>query len=226
VPLNKYKIDYRKEWALDYSQYKQMEFRRKFFKIFAPAITVYDARNMAIIGYIRMKAMSLRSDIRLYSDKTMEHELVLIKARSVVGLNMFFDVSDSQTGRHLFTFQHRGLRSVLRRDRWILCDADGLAFGAINETSGILAIARRWLFLIPIIGEYLELALEFTPQTFQIISTNKPTGPAIIGRIVHRKNPFLVRMSLDTTMAEGAFDVRIGLAATTLLAVLDASKRR
>jgi hypothetical protein len=211
---------------MDYSNHKQMEFRRKFLRLFAPAISIYDGSGTTMIGYIRMKALTLRNEIVIYTDKTMQRPLIRIKARNMANLNMSYDVSDCLTNQQLFTLQHRGLRSVLRRDRWELSDAQGNAFGAINETSGTLALARRWLFLVPIIGDYLELALEFTPQTFEITSTAGPTGPVIIGEIVHRRNPFLVRMGLDTSMAPGSFDVRIGMTATALLAVLDVSKRR
>jgi hypothetical protein len=210
---------------MDYSQYKQLEFRRKFFQLFSPTITVFTGGSNTVVGFIKMKAFAFRNDIRLYTDTSMTQEVVLIKARSFVRLNMAYDVTNSQTNQVLFTLQHRGLRSVFKRDHWDLFDAQGNKFGAVDETSGALAIARRWLIIVPYVGPYLELILDFTPQTFDITDTRVPSTKAIIGKIVHRKNPFLVRMGLDTSMAQAAYDPHIGIAATTLLAVLDASKR-
>jgi hypothetical protein len=210
---------------MDYSQYKQIEFRRKYFAFFSPLITVYAGTSQSVIGFIKMKGFRLRNDIRLYSDTSMQQEIVLIKARSIAALNMSYDITNSQTNQLLFTLQHHGLRSVLKRDKWDLFDAQGNAIGGINETSGALAIARRWLFLVPYIGPTLELLLEFTPQTFDITSISNATGTTLSGKIVHKRNPILVRMSLDTSMAPADYNPLVGISATALLSVLDAAKR-
>jgi len=55
-----------------------------------------------------------------------------------------------------------------------------------------------------------------------------PTGyaPQLAGKIVHRKNPVLVRMGLDTSMAQVRLDPRIAISICTLLSILDASKNQ
>jgi hypothetical protein len=210
---------------LDYSQYKQIEFRRRFFQLFGATITLYTGASDKAIGCIKWKALRLKKDIRLFSDTTMQQEVMRVTARNLAGINLTYDAVDSTSGQSLFSLSHRGIRSAFKRDYWDIYDPRGNAFGAIKETSGTLAVARRWIILVPYIGIYLEAALAFTPQTFDILSTTNPTGPLLAARLVHRKNPFIVKMGLDNSVAQATMDARVGIAAAALLSVLDASKR-
>ncbi len=204
---------------MDYTQYKQLEFRRKFWKLFGATITMTDAGGAQELGVVQMKAFRLRSDITLYADRAQQYPIFNIKARQAVALNYVFDVSDPQTGQPIFALERKGLKSAFVRDHWRLLDTSGNQFGEIVETSSQLAIIRRWLsFFSDIAG----LIFAVVPETYTVRTTGDQ--PQLIGNIVHKKNPFIVKMSLDTSQAQAAFDPRIAIACCVLLSIRDASK--
>jgi hypothetical protein len=65
--------------------------------------------------------------------------------------------------------------------------------------------------------------LAFAPQTYAVSATTA-SGDVPVGAVVHHKNPFIVKMSLDTSAAPAAVDPRIAVSATALLSSIDASK--
>lgn len=204
---------------MDYSQYKQLEFRRKFWKIFGATIRMTDAGGAQQLGVVQMKAFRLRSDITLYADSAQHVPVFNIKARQAIALNYVFDVFDPRTGQPIFGLQRQGLKSAFVRDHWLLLDTTGNQFGEIIETSSNLAIFRRWLSFI---SDLAALIFAFVPETYTIRTTNGQ--PQLIGNITHKKNPFIVKMSLDTSQAQMAIDPRVAIASCVLLSIRDASK--
>jgi hypothetical protein len=204
---------------VDYSQYKQLEFRRKFWKFFGATIQMTDVDGAHELGIVQMKAFRLRSDITLFADTAQQQPVFNIKARQSIALNYTFDVFDPQTGQPLFSLERKGLKSAFVRDHWLLLDTTGGQFGEIIETSSSLAIARRW---IGALSEYVALIFAFVPETYTIQTTSGQ--PQLIGNVVHKKNPFIVKMSLDTSQAQVAVDPRVAIASCVLLCIRDASK--
>lgn len=206
---------------MDFGAYKHIEFRRKFWKLFGAEIAVNDATNQQLIGFIKMKAWQLKEDIRMYRDKSMSQELFGIHARSVIDFGAIYDVIDSTTGQPIFSLRRKGLRSTFVRDYWELFNPAGQQIGYIQETSSTLALIRRYLEAIV---EFAGLIFMFVPQTYEININTQDGGKTLVGQITHRKNPFIVKLSLDTTGAQITVDPRIAVAGTTMLAIVDASK--
>ena len=210
---------------MDYSQYKVLEFRRKFFKFKGASISIFDPVSQALVGFVGSKGWTFRAGVGVYTDMSRQHELVHIGRRLGQGINLkpLYDVTDTATGALLSTLRFRGLKTYLARGHVDLLDSQGNQYGYVQETSSQVAIMRRWFGLLGGIGDLLELAFAFVPQTFDIVYTS-PTGPQLVGKIVHRKNPIIVKMSLDTTQAQMHLDPRVSIAICTILSVLDANK--
>lgn len=208
---------------MDYSKYKKLEFRRKFWKILGAEITVTEPNSEQVVGLIKMKAWKLRQDIRLYSDKTLSKELIRIGARNIIDFGATYDVFDSPTDKQLFSLRRKGLKSTFVRDHWDMSDAAGNPLGFVQETSGGLALARRWIEILPF-GEIAGLVFMFVPQTYTINVNDASGTSGVTGTIIHRKNPFIVKMALDTSAAQPNVDPRIGISVVSLLSVIDATK--
>ncbi|MDB5185338.1 MAG: hypothetical protein JWN38_1146 [Candidatus Saccharibacteria bacterium] len=208
---------------MDYSQHKQIDFRRKFLKLFGAEIRLSDAHTEEALGIIKMKAWKLREDIRLYRDDSLQQELLRISARQIIDFGATYDVFDSAQGQPLFSLRRKGLKSTFVRDHWDLLDAHGGVFGNVQETSSGLALARRWLEVLPF-GDIIALIFAFVPQTYTISTSDGQGGLALAGTIIHRKNPVIVKMHLDTTQAQATLDPRVCLSASALLSVIDAAK--
>lgn len=204
---------------MDYTQYKTLEFRRRFWVLVGAKITVQPAGSNQVIGFISMQAWKIKEDVRLYTDESKQHELLRIHARNIIDIAATYDVFDSASNQLLYSLQRKGIRSTFVRDHWDILDAQGNAIGAVEETSSGLALARRYLNFIPIVGPFLDLALAFIPQTYSIT-----TGGGTSGTITHHKNPIIVKMTLDTQNAEKPADPQLTMAITALLSIIDANK--
>jgi hypothetical protein len=211
---------------MDYSQYRVLEFRRKYFKILGAAISIFPADSDALIGYIKMKAWSLRGDVRVYTDTSLQQEIVRIGGRQVISFQKVYDIYDSVTGNVLVAVRQKSLKSIFLRDHMDILDPQGNAYGYVQETSSGLALVRRWVGIIPYVGLVIDLILMFVPQTFDLMYAPAGATPQLAGKIIHKKNPFIVKMRLDTTSAQVVFDQRINIAVVSLLSVLDAAKNK
>lgn len=209
---------------MDYSQFKVLEFRRKFFKILGASISIFDPNGNKLVGYIKMKAFKWRGDIRVYSDTSMQREIVHIGGKQIVSFKPSYEVTDSATNTPLVILRFRGLKTYFLRGHIDILDMSGNQYGYVQETSSQLAIIRRYFGIIPYVGVLLELILAFVPQTFDIMYAPAGAAPQLAGSIVHRKNPLVVKMSLNTTAAQISLDARINIAICSLLSILDANK--
>jgi hypothetical protein len=209
---------------MDYSQLKHLEFRRKFWKFVGAEIFIDDPATNTEVGYIKMKGWKLREDVRIYRDRTMQHQIAEIHARQIIDFGATYDVTDSATGQPAFALRRKGLKSAFVRDHWDIYDTDGAVMGSIQETSGALALARRWLEIIPYVNIVSGIVFAFIVQTYEIRLQQSDGSKPLIGTIVHRKNPVVVKMSLDTSVAEAAAAPLLPLAATTMLCIMDAAK--
>jgi len=208
---------------MDYGKYGKLEFRRKFFKLLGAEIFIRDIESQTEVGFIKMKAWKLKEDVRVFSDRTQETELFRIAARNVIDFGATYDVFDSLSNQLLFSLRRKGLRSTFVRDRWELVGPDGSAMGFIEETGSSLALIRRWVGLIPIVGGVADFVLMFIVQQYTI-QVHSGDEFKTAGLITRRKNPLLVKMELDTGNAEIKADSRISFAATALLSVIDSTK--
>jgi hypothetical protein len=208
---------------MDYSRYKVLEFRRKFFKLLGAEISITDPASNDLVGYIKMKAWRIRADISIFTDKTMQQAIVRIGGRQIISLKPSYTVYEATSRQPIAVLRLRALRTYLVRGHMDILDARGNSCGYAQETSSQLAIMRRWLTILPF-GDYLELVFAFIPQTFDIMYAPNGASPQLAGRIVHRKNPIIVKMSLNTTDAQITIDPKISIAICTLLSILDANK--
>jgi hypothetical protein len=208
---------------MDYSQYKILEFRRKFFKFFGAEIDITDPNTNRLVGYIKMKAWRMNADVGVYTDKTMQQSIVNIGGRQLISFKPSYSVLDATTQQPIVTLLFRRLRTAFVRGYVDILDNQGNPYGYAKETSSVLAIARRWIEVLPF-GDYVGLIFMFVPQTFDIMYAPTGAEPKLAGRIVHRKNPIIVKMSLNTTEAQVAIDPRINIAVCTVLSIRDANK--
>lgn len=204
---------------MDYTKHEKLEFQRRFLVLVGAKIEVIDPVTKAKVGFIKMKAWKLREDIRLYADESEQNELLRIHGRNIIDFGGTYDVFEGEAGKPVYSLRRKGLKSTFVRDHWDILDSSEKAIGAVQETSSRLALIRRWIGIIPIAGPIIDLALAFVPQTYDVT-----VGEQRIAAIAHRKNPILVRMELDMSMAPANADKRLGVAATSLLSIIDAAK--
>lgn len=162
---------------------------------------IYDNAEQLVL-YSQMKAFKLKEDIALYTDESMQKELLRIKARNAIDFSAVYDVHDSETGEHVGALRRKGLKSILK-DEWMILDRHDQEIGKIKEDSTAMAILRRFISIIP--------------QKYNI-EMNDTTIPTFKQNF----NPFVTKIIADFSEdPKGMLDRRLGLAAGILLCAIE-----
>jgi hypothetical protein len=188
---------------MDYSAYKQIDFQRKYWKFLGIDINVLDSNTNAQIGFISQRTFKLKSDVFVYTDKSMNASVVELKKQSFMSTSPKYSMINTQNQTEIGVLQFNNFRSAFVRWHIDVMDANGNTYGYVQETSSGLAILRR---ILGMISPYAELILSFVPQTFDIYYAPNQATKQLIGRIVHRKNPLIVKMHLDLSQGQAQFD--------------------
>lgn len=154
----------------------------------------------SLVFYAKMKAFTLREDIRLYTGEDMSNEVLTIKARQIFDVSAAYDVIDATTGEKVGVLQRKGLKSIIR-DEWAILNAYDQKIGVIVEDS--LAILRRFI--------------NYIPQKFHVEINAIP-----VCTYKQNFNPFTLRLSVDFSADSGhLYDRRLGIAAAILLCAIE-----
>jgi uncharacterized protein YxjI len=161
-----------------------------------------------LVLFVEQKMFRLREDIRVYGDETKSQELLLIKARNIVDWSAAYDVLDSVSGQKIGVLRRKGWKSMLR-DEWEVLDAADQPIGMLFEDSMGQAMLRRLL-----LGSLL-------PQNYDLT-----IGGLRVADLRQTFNLFAFQMMLDFSMdTAGKFDRRLGIAAATLLAIIEGKQQ-
>jgi uncharacterized protein YxjI len=161
-----------------------------------------------LVLFVEQKMFRLREDIRIYNDENKSQEMLLIKARNIIDFNAAYDVIDAPTGQKIGTFRRKGWQSMMR-DEWELLDTGDQVVGMLFEDSVGYALLRRLL-----LGSLM-------PQNYDLtLGTNR------VADLRQRFNLFSYQMDLDFSMDPSRMlDRRLGIAAATLLAIVEGKQR-
>ena len=176
--------------------------RRKVFKIFGGAFHIYDDEGR-LAFYSKMKAFKLKEDIRLFSDESMQEELLTIQARQIIDFSAAYDVVDSVTGEKVGVLKRKGMKSIFK-DEWIIMNNEDREKGLIREDSRFLAFVRRFITNI-------------IPQKYHAEIDGEK-----VCELRQNFNPFVMKINLDFSLDEkGLLDRRLGIAAAVLLCAIE-----
>jgi uncharacterized protein YxjI len=188
--------------AIDRFAYPRYLIRRKIFKIFGGAFHVYDPDGN-VCFYSKQKAFKLKEDIRVYTDETMQQEVLLIAARSIIDFSAAYDVIDATTGEKVGALRRKGFSSIFR-DEWTLLDVNDQPVARVREDSMALALVRRFLS-------------NLVPQTFYCEADGQR-----LWRLRQNFNPFVLKIALDFDGdPDVSIDRRLGIAAAILLSAIE-----
>ena len=180
--------------------HKTYVIRQKILSLISLKFHIYDP-NGGLAFYALKKAFKLKEDLRIYSDESMQREMLVIKARNIIDLAATYDVFDPNHGGALVGSLRRKALKSLFVDEWLFLDAAGGEVGTIREDSVWLALLRRFI------------AGWLLPQTYR-----GEIGGAPVCEFRRNFNPFVSKVTLDFSCdAEGWLDRRMGIAAALLL---------
>ncbi|GMK41504.1 hypothetical protein PCCS19_45610 [Paenibacillus sp. CCS19] len=176
--------------------------RKQILSLLGAKFEIFD-ENEQVVMFSQMKAFKLKEDIRLYSDESMQQELITIQARSVIDFSATYDVVDAVTGENLGSLRRKGMKSILK-DEWVILNASEEEVGLIQEDSVMMALLRRFL-------------TNLIPQKFSVsLRGNKVT------EFKQNFNPFVSKLNVDFSLdTNNELDRRLGLAAAILMVAIE-----
>ncbi len=176
--------------------------RKRVFTLFGAKVEVFDPQGNVVM-FIKQKAFKLREDVRVYSDNTMEEELLLIKARQILDVAARYDVIDQTTGEHVGVLHRRGFKSMVR-DTWDILTPDEEQMAVLHEDHPLLAMIRRFV-------------TDMVPQSFSLFA-----GEEEICRITQNFNPFVKKLRVYMRAGDRLWlDPRLILATAVLLILIE-----
>jgi uncharacterized protein YxjI len=160
--------------------------------------------NEQLVLYSQQKMFKLKEDIRVYTDESMQVEILFIKARQILDFSAAYDVIDSLSGISIGALRRKGLRSMLR-DEWLVLDPADQQIGILQEDNLTQALLRRLL-----LGSFL-------PQNYDLIMQDKR-----IADLKQRFNLFRYELEIDFRFdSQHQLDHRLGIAAAILLGTIE-----
>jgi len=185
--------------AFEYDHYL---LRRQVFAL-TGRLRFYNPQEQLVL-YVEQKMFRLKEDIRVFADENKSQEMLLIQARNIIDFNTAYDVIDAGFNQKVGTLRRKGWRSMLR-DEWEVLDTNDQVVGMLFEDSPGQALLRRLL-----LGTLL-------PQNYDMT-----LGGTRVADLRQRFNLFAYQMDIDFSMDPGRrLDRRLGLAAATLLAIVE-----
>lgn len=182
-------------------QQNELLLRKKVLKLFGGAFHIYDTEGN-LLFYSKQKAFKLKEDIRLYTDESMNEEIIRIQARAVIDWSAAYDVIDVVNDQKVGALRRKGWKSILR-DHWQILDADDNQVGEIVEDSQLMALLRRFLSSL-------------IPQNFDVIIAGKKQCD-----FAQRFNPFVYKLNIIYQPDANAFERIMSLCAAVLLAAIE-----
>ena len=182
--------------------YNQYELRRKMLKLFGKTLEIKGPNDEELF-YCDQKAFKLKGDVRVYSNKQKDHELLSLKARKIIDFSAVYDVNDSVESKKIGVLKRKGLSSAFIRDVWTLADAQENQIAEIKEDSSALGFMRRH-----------TSAGSWIPQKIDIIA-----GGSVVARLEQKFNPFIYKSVLK--ISDSSFDRRLGIAVQLIFACIE-----
>lgn len=184
----------------------QLTVRAKVFTILGQKFHVFDPAGNTVL-FCQLKAFKLKEDIRLFAGEAQQHEVMAIRARSVIDFSAAYDVIDMTTstqGTKVGALRRKGMKSMLR-DAWEVLDTSDRVIGTITEDGAMKALVRR----------FIDAASLFMPQAFHI-----EIGGQEVATMKQNFNPFVRK--LECSFAPGGqLDRRLGIGCAILLMAIE-----
>jgi uncharacterized protein YxjI len=166
------------------------------------------------VCFVEQKRFKFKEDIRFYADDSKAHELMRLKARQRFDPAARYDVTDA-SGAPIGQIQ-KVFGASLFRSTYTLFDAAGNETAKVTEKSLPIALFRRLVGFVPIIGGFADLL----PIPYHFVFTR---GEQLLGSHTRQAFKFRDTYTLDFSGDAGrTLDRRLVLATAVGLDALQA----
>ena len=124
----------------------------------------------------QQKRLAFKEKVIFYTDEQKSAEAFTFRAEKVMDVHGRYFVEDMQ-GNVLGMFRKEFKKSLLVSS-WVLMDANGTELLQVKESNVAIAVLRRFIGFVPLIGDLLDIAMNFFRYHFSFvdITTQQEVG--------------------------------------------------
>lgn len=146
-----------------------------------------------LIAFAQQKKLAFKEKVEFFTDTDKKERAFTMQAEKAMDIHGKFFVFDPD-GKQLGQFRKEFKQSLLS-STWSVLDAKDKPILQVTESNIYLAAGRRFLGFVPIVGEFIDLALSFVRFHFKFID---PKSGEQVG-FYRKTTRFYDRYQLDVT---------------------------
>lgn len=145
---------------------------------FANKYSVYkaheDGSKGQLIAFAQQKRLAFKEKVQFYTDESKNEVAFSFRAEKVMDIHGKFLVEDP-SGQLIGGFQ-KDFKKSLINSTWHILNSEGTTALTVNESNQAIAVLRRYVGFVPLIGDVLDLILAFIKYHF---SFRTPAGEEV-----------------------------------------------
>lgn len=127
-----------------------------------------DGTSAEVVGLAQQKRMAFKEKVMFYTDEKRDTLAFTFRAEKVMDVHGRYFVEDAN-GKLIGMFRKEFVSSLVN-STWKILDKDGNERFIVRESNATLALLRRFVGAIPIIGEFAELFMVFFKYHFEFVN--------------------------------------------------------
>lgn len=120
-----------------------------------------------LVALAQQKRLAFKEKVTFYVDEQKSAEAFTFRAEKVMDVHGRYFVEDAN-GQVIGMFRKEFKKSLLVSS-WVLMDAGGAEVYRVKESNEVIAIFRRFAGFIPIVGDIVDLIMNFFRYHFSFI---------------------------------------------------------
>ena len=132
-----------------------------------------DGSTGKLVALAQQKRVALKEKINFYSDESKQQLLFSMRAEKVMDVHGKYLIEDAN-GQLIGALRKEFKKSLLR-STWVILGSDEQPAYQITESNESVAIMRRFVGFIPIVGDIAELVIKFIKYHFTYIDLGDGT---------------------------------------------------
>ena len=133
---------------------------------FVNRYSVFDGERRELRAFAQQKRLAFKEKVLFYSDTAKTQEIFSFRAEKVLDVHGRYFVEAN--GQIIGMFKKEFAQSLVN-STWLVMDADGNVVFTVRESNQVVAVLRRFIDFIPIIGELGDVVMAFIKYHFQFI---------------------------------------------------------
>lgn len=129
-----------------------------------------------LVAFAQQKTLAMKEKVRFYSDETKTDELFSFRAEKTMDVHGRYFVEDAE-GKPLGALRKDFKSSFLSSTWYVLVDDEPVL--TVTESNRLLAFLRRYVGVIPVVGELVDIVLAFFKYHFVLLD---PADRSEVGR--------------------------------------------